>query len=407
LATYSYKARDKSGKLIEGKIGAESERAVAVKLEQMAYFPIAINEAKTETKGGGNLLAKIGFGGVKFSELNLFTRNLFVLQRAGLPLLTSLNALGQQTTNKVLQEVIQQVSRDVEAGATFSIALQKHPKVFNDLYVNMIRSGEVSGRLSEILERLANLREHEEKIRMRINAAMRYPFIVIGGIIVGFITLNLMVVPRFAQLYASFDTDLPLATQILIASNEAIQKFWWLVILILGAMMFGAMKYCETTPGRRLLDSFKLNIIIFGPLFLKLTLSRFCRITGTLMKSGVPILQILDLVADSVGNVIITQVIRSVKDSVNEGKGMLVPMKASGMFPPIVTQMVAVGEETGKLDELLLHVADYYDSQVDYTINNLVSLIEPILIFTLGIAVLFMALGIFMPMWNMMHLFQH
>jgi type II secretory pathway component PulF len=314
--------------------------------------------------------------------------------------------LGQQTTHKVLLEVIQQVSRDVEAGATFSVALQKHPKVFNDLYVNMVRSGEVSGRLSEVLDRLATLREHEEKIRMKISAAMRYPFIVIGGLVVGCIVLNLMVVPRFVKLFSSYDTDLPLPTKLLIASNVAIKDYWWLLILILGGMAFGAMKYGETKQGRRMLDNFKLKIIIFGPLFLKLTLSRFCRITGTLMKSGVPILQILDLVADSVGNVIVTRVIRTVKDSVNEGKGMLSPMKASGMFPPIVTQMVAVGEETGKLDELLLHVADYYDSQVDYTINNLVSMIEPILIFTLGIAVLFMALGIFMPMWSMMELFQ-
>jgi type II secretory pathway component PulF len=253
---------------------------------------------------------------------------------------------------------------------------------------------------------LAALGEHEERIRMRIKAATRYPLIVVAAIVIGFLVLTAFVVPRFAQIYAQFTTALPLPTRILLWLHGAITKFWWLSILAIGAAVFIFNKFINTKAGRFWWDSLKLKAPVFGPLILKLSMSRFSRITATLLESGVPILRILDLAAGGAGNAIISRTIDNIKVSVTEGKGLAEPMKVSGMFPATVVQMVSVGEATGKLSELLINVSDYYDSQVDYTISNLASLIEPILIVVLGSVVLFMALAIFLPMWNLMSLFK-
>ena len=403
MPNYQYKARDKFSKPLSGVMSALDENAVAIKLEQLGLTPISIIEAKQEspvTKFLGSAVR------VKFSDLNMFTRQLATLQKAGLPILLALSALREQTENKVFKEVIAQISRDIESGLSLSGALEKYPLIFDPLYINMVSSGEVSGRLDQVLERLATLREHDETIRLRIKSATRYPMIVVVAIIIGFIVLTTLVVPRYAKIYAQYTTALPLPTQILLGINYAITKLWWLLIILGLGGHFLFKQYINTTLGRISWDSLKLKIPVFGPLFLKLSISRFTRITGTLMRSGIPILKILDISGGSTGNVIVSKAIQNIKKNVTEGKGMSEPMKISGLFPPIVTQMVAVGEETGKLDELLIHVSNYYDEQVDYTISNLTSLIEPILIFVLGLAVLFMALGIFLPMWNLMSIFK-
>ena len=403
MVNFEYKARDQSGKLIRGIIGADSKNAVAVKLKLQGYIPVDIVPAEEKLKIFQFLNRSDRVG---FTELNLFTRQLFTLQKAGLPLLSSLKALREQTSHQMLQNVIDQMSREIEAGSTFSAALERHPQIFNALYFNMIKTGEVSGRLVEILERLAIMGEHEEMIRLRIKAAMRYPLIVVGAIVIGFLILITIVVPRFENLYRQFTVALPIPTQILLGIHYTITHFWWLLIIVIYCSMLLFHRWITTPEGRWWWDNVKLKIPVFGPLFLKLSMSRFGRIAGTLLQSGVPILQILDLIVEGVGNAVIAKTIHNIKISVNKGNGMVEPMKMSGLFPPLVIQMVSVGESSGKLDELLLHVSDYYDSQIDYTIKNLVSLIEPILIFILGITVLFMALGIFMPMWNLMNLFK-
>ncbi|MFH1360206.1 MAG: type II secretion system F family protein [Candidatus Omnitrophota bacterium] len=403
MTTYHYKARDKFGKLISGAMGADSEKAVATKLEQMEYLPITIQAAK-----GAPQIGKFfdRFKGIKFSDLNIFTRELFVLQRAGLALLSSLRALQEQAPNPIFKNVLGQVIRDIEAGSTLSDALARHPRIFNSLYVSMVKSGEVSGRLDETLDRLATLGEHDEQIRMRIQAAMMYPSIVVVGLIVGFLILVTMVIPRFANVYSRFDSALPLPTQFLIGVNYVITHFWWMIILVICGLIVLWQQFVKTSNGMLWRDSLRLKVPVFGPLVFKMIMSRFCRATGILMRSGVPILQILELVSDGVGNIVISRAIQKIKESVKEGKGMSAPMKDSGLFPPIVVQMVSAGESTGKVDELLLHASDYFDLQIDHTIRNLVSLVEPILIVILGLVVLVMALGIFLPMWNLMHLFK-
>ncbi len=343
---------------------------------------------------------------VKFAELNMFTRQLFTLQRAGLPMLMSLHAIRDQSESVMFRDVISRVAGKIEAGSSLSEALAMFPSVFNSIYVNMVHSGEVAGKLEHILERLATLGEHDEKVRLHIKSAMRYPLIVVATLIMGFVFLVLFVVPKFTNMFAKFDTALPLPTQLLLLIYNTIVHFWWVVLIILGLCFFAFLKFVQTRKGRFIRDKVLLRLPVFGPMIQKISLSRFCRITSTLLRSGVPILTILDLVKGTSENSVIAEAIENIKNSVNDGKGMLAPMKASGLFPPVVTQMVSVGEETGKLDELLVHVADYYDSQVEYTINNLVSMIEPILIIFLGSTVLFLALGIFMPMWSLMKLFK-
>ena len=343
---------------------------------------------------------------VRFSDFNMFTRQLYTLQRAGLPMLMSLQAIQDQTESAVLKEVIRTVAQKIEGGASLSESLAQFPAVFSPIYVNMVRSGEVSGKLEHILERLATLGEHDEKIRLHIKSAMRYPLIVVITLIVGFISLILFVVPKFTSIFAKFGKALPLPTQMLLLIYNSIVHFWWLVLILGGLALFAFFHFVKTPRGRFLWDKFLLKVPVFGPMLQKISLSRFCRIMSTLLKSGVPILTILELVKGTSENSVIAAAIENIKVSVNDGKGMLAPMKASGLFPPVVTQMVYVGEETGKLDELLVHVADYYDSQVEYTINNLVAMIEPVLIIFLGSTVLFLALGIFMPMWSLMKLFK-
>jgi type II secretory pathway component PulF len=399
---YRYRARDKVGELVTGLMGADSESVIAVRLKQMGYLPISIKKAGEEAKI--NIFDK--FKKVRFSELNMFTRQLFTLQKAGLSITSSLDALKEQSTNKILKSAIGQITTDIKGGLSLSSAMEKHPKIFNTLYVSMIKSGEVSGRLDQTLERLAILGEAEEKTRMRIKSATRYPIIVVTAIVAGVLFVTTAVIPRFAKLYSQFRVTLPLPTRILLGINYLVTRYWWLLLIAVVTFVGALNRFIRTKMGRIWWDRLKLKVPVFGPLVLKATISRFARITATLLESGIPILNILALTSDGVGNVVVSRAIDNIKNSVNEGRGMVEPMRLSGLFPPVVVQMVAVGEETGKIDELLLHVADYYDSEVDYTIDNLISLIEPILIFTLGGMVLLMALGVFLPIWNMVYLFK-
>lgn len=402
MNTYQYKARDRFGKAINGTIEAASEELVALKLKEAGYAPVSIKKAPEK----GTVIKLFDkFKGVGLSEVNMFSRQFFSLQRAGLPILSSLDGLRDQAENKIFKEAIGQIGRDIEGGMDLSSALARYPKIFNEIYVSMVKIGETAGILDDTLERLAVLGENEERIRSQIKSATRYPVIVVCAIAIGFIILTTLVVPRFARLYSHFTTALPIPTQILIWINYAITKFWWLTTIILSILSFGFYRFINTERGRRWWDNLKLKVPVFGPLILKLNMSRFARVTGILMKSGVPILRILELASSGAGNVIISRTLDNIRISVSEGKGMVEPMKFSGMFPPVVTQMVSVGEETGKIDELLMYVADYYDAQANYTIGNLTTLIEPILIVILGSGVLLMALGIFLPMWNMMRFF--
>lgn len=403
MPVFLYKARDKHGSLFRGTVDTLNKEAVAAQLDGMGYFPVSIEEQR-------NSVISFDFFSqlqpVTLENLIIFTRQLATLMAAGMPFITSFDALIEQTENKLLKQAITQVRKDVEAGKSFADALSRHPKIFNDLYVNMIRAGEVAGVLDEMLERLASLAEHEADTRARIKSATRYPKIVILALVVAFVILMTFVVPRFAGMYANFRAQLPLPTRIMIWASYIFQHYWYWMLGSVVLVIFCFKKYINTSRGRLNWDHFKIKVPIFGPILLKAALSRFARVFAALNRGGLPILQALEIVAKTVNNVIISRVIDNLREGVREGKGLYQQMRVSGFFPPVVTQMVAIGEETGRLEDMLMKVSEYYDRDVDYSIRNLSTALEPILLTLIGGMVLFMALAIFMPWWNLINVMK-
>ncbi|HNX81744.1 MAG TPA: type II secretion system F family protein [Candidatus Omnitrophota bacterium] len=402
MATFQYKARDKYSRLVSGITNADTSDAAANKLSDMGYVPITISQVRQ--KQTAELLQR--FQRVSPEELNTFTRQIYSLQKAGISLVSSLESISQQTKSSYFKGVIDTLSEEIRGGASFSQALKKYPRIFNEIYVSLIKTAETSGNLAAVLERLTILIEQEIDTRSRIKAATRYPILAFGALCVGFLILISFVIPRFALIYGQFNVALPLPTRILIVVSVALHTFWYLFLFVAAGIWVGWHRFVNSKFGARVWDRVLLSAPVFGPLVSMLIISRFCRITALLMKSGVPILETLELAASASGNVIIAGAVRDIKTSVSQGKGMSEPMKISGFFQPAVIQMVAAGEQTGRMDELLTSVADYYDRETGYMIKNLATYIEPILITVLGCMVLVMALAIFLPMWNLIKLFR-
>ncbi|MDP2921877.1 MAG: type II secretion system F family protein [Candidatus Omnitrophota bacterium] len=405
MPNFRYKIRDKHGRASIGTIEGESREAVASHFKQMGYVPILIDEQKPGI-AVFNPLQRF-FNKVTLEELIVFTRQLMTLQRAGVAILASLSSISEQINNPYFKRIIQEMSGDIESGKSFSDALSKFPSVFSDIYINMIRAGEAAGIMDDVLDRLATLMEHEEEMRMRINQAIRYPLLVVLVIYIAFPILIMFVIPKFSALFARFNTELPLPTKILMAVHFGLSHYWPFIIAGIIALAFGFRRFIDTKYGRYAWDNVKLKIPVLGQVFLKISLSRFSRMTALLTASGIPIINTLEIIRDSLGNRVIGDSVDNIIHGIGEGKGIAEPMKLSGLFPGIVIQMVKIGEETGKINELLLKVSDYYDAQVDYTVKNLTVLIEPVLIFALGMMVLTMALAIFMPMWNLISVFRY
>lgn len=403
MPIYKYKARDRFGTLLTGTVETSGAEAVAGQLDGLGYIPVLIQEDKSSA-GGTEFWDRLRT--ISAQDMIIFSRQLATLINAGLPFITSFDALVEQTENPNLKRVITIVRRDVEGGMAFSDALARHPKVFSDMYVNMIRAGETGGVLDEILERLARLAEHEADTRARIKAATRYPKIVVVALVIAFGVLMAFVVPRFAALYANFKVELPLPTKILIGINTFVHGYWHVTLISIAAAIIGFRWYIHTEAGRFWWDAMKLRLPVFGPIFRKTALSRFARIFGTLTRSGLPILQTLDIVSKTVGNVVLARVVENIRENARQGRGIVQPMRVSKIFPPVVIQMVAIGEQTGRMEEMLLKVSDYYDMEVEYSIRNLSASLEPLLLLVIGGMVLLMALAIFMPWWNLIHVFQ-
>ncbi len=403
MPQYTYKARDKEGALHAGVMEARGREAVADQLSSQGFIPVDIKEqAKPILRT--DLFSS--FTRIKAQDLIILSRQLETLLSAGVPFIQTLITLEKQTENPSLRDAIVEIRQDVEAGSSFSDALAKHPKIFSKLYVSMIRAGETAGILDEILNRLAALAEHDAETRARVKAAVRYPLIVVVAIVAAFIFLVSFVIPKFAAIFAQFKTELPLPTRVLIGINYAIQHYWYFIVLGIGALVWGGVTYVRTPQGRWHWDRLKLKLPIFGILFRKVALSRFARVFSALQKSGLSMMLTLGIAGEIVGNVVIARAVEEMRESLRTGKGIVLPMEASKLFPPLVVQMVAVGEETGQLDVMLNKVSDYYDMDVEYALKNLSTMLEPILLLFVGGMVLFLALGVFLPMWNMIGLFQ-
>jgi type IV pilus assembly protein PilC len=399
--SYAYKVRDREGRIAAGSMEAESEEAVVSRLRQLGYAPISI-----EAEKGAGLKAEIRLpgSGVKLKDLAVFSRQFATMINSGLSLLRALTILGEQTSNRRLGEVITQVRAEVEKGTSLSAALARHPKVFNRLYVSMVRAGEIGGFLDQVLVKVAETFEKEVELRGKIRSAMTYP-VVVFVMVIGIVSAMLIfIVPTFQNLYASLGGTLPLPTRMLMGASTILRRFFLIVVLLAGVLIFLFRKWKASQKGRYRWDWFKLKVKVFGPLFHKTALSRFSRTLATLIRSGVPILQGLEIVGETVNNEVISRAVRDVQDSVREGESLATPLSKHPAFPAMVVQMMAVGEETGALDTMLSKVADFYDQEIEAAVASLTSMIEPLLIAVMGAAVGGMVIALYLPLFNIINL---
>ncbi|HEU0131442.1 MAG TPA: type II secretion system F family protein [Mycobacteriales bacterium] len=402
--TYAYKVRDRSGKVVSGTLDADNAAAVATKLKGMGYAPVSIDEAN---KGGLNSDIKIpGLGAkkVKLRDLAIMSRQFATMINSGLSLLRALNILSEQTDNPELARVLGEVRNDVETGNALSSALAKHPKVFPPLMVNMTKAGEVGGFLDSVMVQIAENYESEVKLRGKVKAAMTYPVVVfILAILMCFVML-IFIVPVFAKMFADLGSTLPAPTRLLVFISSQLRTFLPILVVAMigGGVAWRRTKHTERV--RNVVDPLKLKAPVFGKLFQKIALSRFARNLGTMMRSGVPILQSLDIVADTTGNVVLARAIRDVQESVRTGEALAKPLENHPVFPPMVVQMMAVGEDTGALDTMLLKISQFYDQEVEATTESLTALIEPLMIAFLGGMVGSMIVALYMPIFKVFDL---
>ena len=402
--TYAYKVRDRGGKLVAGTLEADSQAAVASKLRQMGFAPILIEEQKATL---GKTEIKLPWSGkVKPKDIAVFSRQFATMINSGLSLLRALNILADQTENPTFARVIAEVRADVERGTSLSAALAKHPKVFKRLYVAMIRAGEIGGVLDSVLLRLAENLEKDVALRQKIKSAMTYPTVVFCLVILIMIGMLIFVVPTFKNLYRDLGGDLPLPTKVLISLSDRAKQFWYILAALLIGTWVGLRRWVNTEKGRGKWDAMKLRVPIFGQLVHKSALSRFSRTLSVLMRSGVPILQSLDIVRETVNNTVVSNAVTEVAASVKEGESIAKPLERHDIFPPMVVQMIAVGEETGALDTMLAKISDFYDQEVEATVEALTSLIEPVLIAVMGAVVGGMVVALYMPMFNIINLIK-
>ncbi len=404
-ATFEYKVRDKAGKVKTGKIDAESQAQVANKLKGMGYAPLSITQANA---GMNKELTIPGMGKkkVKLKDLAVFSRQFATMINSGLSLLRALNILTEQTESKELSRVLGEVRNDIETGGSLSSAMAKFPETFPPLMVNMCRAGEVGGFLDQVLLQIAENYEAEVKLRGKVKAAMTYPVVVFVMAILMCVIMLIFIVPVFAKMFEGLGSTLPFPTRMLVLLSDLLKATAPLLVLGLigGFFVWGKVKRKEQV--RNVLDPFKLKVPVFGDLFQKIALARFARNLGTMMKSGVPILQSLDIVADTTGNVVLARAIRDVQESVRSGESLTRPLTEHPVFPPMVVQMMAVGEDTGALDTMLMKIADFYDQEVEATTESLTALIEPLMIAFLGTVVGAMIVALYMPIFKVFDLIE-
>lgn len=403
--TFEYAVRDKSGKVVKGRIEAMNQAAVANRLKTMGMAPIAISEVPT-----GGLSREISIPGltdkIKLKDLAIMARQLATMINSGLSLLRALSILAEQTESKPLAKILTQVRSDVETGSALSAAMTKHKDTFPPLMINMIKAGEVGGFLDKVLLSIAGNFEAEVKLRGKVKSAMTYPVVVFVVAILAMAGMLIFIVPVFASMFASLGGELPLPTRILMFLSEALK--WTAPFIIVGliAFSFWWSKHKNDSAIRERLDPIKLKIPVFGSLGKKIAISRFTRNFGTMISAGVPLLQALDIVAATSGNVVIEKAVRAVQESVRTGQSLSGPLAQHPVFPPMVVQMMAVGEDTGALDTMLEKISEFYDQEVEATTEALTSLIEPLMIVVLGSIVGAMIIAMYMPIFGVFELIE-
>ncbi|MDA8299919.1 MAG: type II secretion system F family protein [Deltaproteobacteria bacterium] len=397
MAQYTYKARDKYGKLIKGNIEAASPLAAEQQVEKLALIPISIEESAAGLSLEGFLPDISLFGGISKKDVIVFSRQLATLYQSGVPFGKSIDSLMEFSRNKAFKGVLAEIKKDVEGGQTLSNSLAKYPKVFSEIYVNMVAVGETTGLLYDILMRMAMILEKQEALKTKVKSATFYPKIVISAIIIAVVILVGFVIPKFAMLYKSFNVPLPLETRILVAISNYFTAYWYIFLIAAAALVLGVKFYLNTNSGRLWWDKNKLKIPIFGSIFYKSMMSQFTRIFGLLFQSGLPVSRAFELMRNAVNNKYFTAKIDEIHENITKGQSITDSFKNSKIFSGIVIQMVSVGEETGHIDEMLAKVSDYLDEDLDRQLNTLQASIEPILLTIIFGMVLFLALAIYLP----------
>ncbi len=421
MPRYNYTALDSRGNETKGSLEVGSQNEAIGRVREMGLFPTKIAESEKDDKGaakkkgkpaagrprpgkkkGGAMNINIKIpglgGGVKPKVLTAFTRQLATLVDAGLPLLRGLRVLEKQERSRTLKDIMGELALSIEGGSTFSEALAQHPKVFNRLFVNMVKAGELGGVLEVVLKRLAEFSEKAQKIKGKVKAALFYPVAVLIVAVGIMILLMTYVVPQFKDVFAGMNIDMPKFTLLVMGISDLVRKNILATMGVLAILVVLFLLFIKTKFGRRLWDQFKLVMPAVGPVISKVAISRFCRTLGTLVSSGVPILQALTIVKETAGNVIISNAVSLVHESVKEGETITAPLEASRVFPPMVVSMVDVGEQTGALPEMLLRIADNYDEEVDNAVAAMTSLLEPIMIIFLAVLVGSIVIAMFMPL---------
>ena len=413
MARFKFTALDSKGKEVHGEIDADSQSAAVARIREKQYFPTKVEELaagggapaarKAAPKGALSMeikMPKFLQGGVKAKQLTSFTRQLSTLVNAGLPLMRAMRVLQRQEKNVALREAVVQMAESIESGSTFAEALAAHPKIFDRLFVNMVKAGEVGGVLDVVLARLAEFQEKAEKIKGKVKSAMTYPVVVLVMALSILTFLMMFIVPKFADIFADLmgGKGMPALTQFVMNASDTMVHRFPIVLLVIVAIVVIIKLLAKTAQGRYALDKFKLHAPVFGQLISKNSISRFTRTLGTLMAAGVPVLQALNIVKETVGNEVISKAVATIHDAVKEGENMAPPIASSKVFPPMVVSMVEVGEETGALPDMLMKIADSYDDDVDNAVAAMTSIIEPLLIIFLAVVVGTIVIALFMPL---------
>lgn len=394
MPTFKYVAKNKDSRTVAGKIAAENKAAVIEELRKRQLIIITVDEVKESaaTKQKAFRSRK-----VKAEELVIFSRQLATMVEAGIPIIQGIDALQEQVTHPAFKKTLINIRDDIQHGNSLSAAFAKHPAVFDTLYVNMIKVGETGGVLSKILDRVSFYLEKTLRLKRKVKAALVYPTVVVCMAIIITTILLVKVVPTFAGIYASFNRELPAMTQLLISISDILRHYLLWIIGGIIVLVVGLQQWHKTPRGALIIDRSLLHLPIFGDLFRKVAISRFSRTLATLIQSGVPILESLDIVGKTIGNRLLELVIEDVKLSVREGESLAAPLTKSDVFPPMVTRMIGIGEKSGQMEKMLLKIAEFYDDQVDAAVEGLTSIIEPLIIGFLGIVIGFIVIALFLP----------
>jgi type II secretion system protein F len=416
MPTFTYKAKDSKGALIQGVMEAEARPAVVARLQTMGLFPLSIEGGGGRGKAAGSAAAKTSSGGamgqarhllqsgqrrIRTSDMSSFNRQMADLLGAGIPLVKALSILVVQTPNERLREILSEINSDVQGGDTFATALSKHPRIFNPLYVAMVRAGEAGGMLDAVLQRLADFSEQEEALKGKIKSALAYPVVMIVAGIGAVIVMMTVVIPKIVKIFQDLNQALPTPTKILIASSDFLTQYWWLVAGILAVAWSGFWRFIKTAEGRRYWHRIQLQMPLLGIIIRKKEVARFSRTLGALLHNGVPILSALDIVKEVALNVWVKSEVDKIVDNVTQGAGVAKALKGGMIFPPVVVSMINIGEETGRLDEVLRKVADSFEIEVDRSVKTMTSLIEPLIIVFMAFLVGFIVISMLLPIFTL------